>query len=102
MRALVLASILVGMLAGCGDDPPKQYATYQDCFDDKFHDDMKPIVESIVTCCTDHEIGGMKGPVCGDVDADCINYLTANLKQTDADITVTTEACRVYVSEKAK
>ena len=97
MRALALASLV--LVAACGDDPPKKYTTYQACFDDVIKQDLTN-VETIVKCCIDHEIGGMKGPVCGATDADCINFLTANLKQTDADITTQMQACTDYLAQK--
>lgn len=101
MRGLVLgASLVVCLLAACGDEAAKQYSTYQLCFDDVIKQD-KTNVETIVKCCIEHEIAGEPGPVCGNDESNCINYLTANLKQTDADITVKTEACGAYVAAKA-
>ena len=47
------------------------------------------------------KVGGGEPPHCGDAESDCINYLTTNLKQTDADITVQQMACAAYVAEKA-
>jgi hypothetical protein len=100
MRTIVLAASLV--LVGCGDDPPKKYDSYQECFDDKVTKNMEPKIESIVSCCIDHEIDNAAGPVCGAEESDCINYLTLSLKQTDADITIQTEACAAYVAAKAE
>ena len=97
MRGLLLSLVFV---AACGGDSAKKYDTYQACFDDVIKQD-KTNIQTIVACCLDYEIGGMKGPLCGDADPDCINYLTANLKQTDADITVKQQACSAYVAEKA-
>ena len=98
MRALLVVVLLV---AGCGGSDPKKYTTYQECFDDKTEKDMKTAIEGIVQCCLDHEIGGAKPPLCGNDQAECINYLTANVSQTDADITVKTDGCAAYVAEKA-
>ena|SRR5688572_8330001 len=99
MRALLLASLI---LLGCSGEERKTYPTYQECFDDK-HDRMdKETIDSIVSCCIDHEIMGMEGPVCGADDPACINYLTANLSQNDADISIQTQACAAYVAAKAK
>src|SRR5688572_20706097 len=96
MRALWIV-----FLIACGGGDAKKYASYQECFDDKTEKQDKMPVESIVSCCLDHEIGGMKPPLCGADQAECINYLTANVSQTDADITVKTDGCAAYVAEKA-
>ncbi len=98
MRALLVSLLFV--VAACGGDSAKTYDTYQACFDDVFKTG-KTNIQTIVQCCIDEEVGGMKGPLCGDADPDCINYLTANLKQTDADITAKQQACADYVAEKA-
>jgi hypothetical protein len=87
---------------GCGDDPAKKYPTYQECFTDKFEKQMVKRIESILECCLDHEIAGAKPPICGADAPACINYLTANLSQNDADIVVQTDACSQYESELAK
>ena len=97
-RSLVLAGLL---LVACGGDDPKKYTTYQECFDDKTEKEDKSAIEGIVQCCLDHEIGGAQPPLCGNDDAECINYLTANVSQTDADITVKMQGCAEYVSQKA-
>lgn len=99
-RALILASLL---LAACGEDAPKSYRSYQECFDDKFDKQKKSTTESIVQCCLDHSVGsGTEPPNCGNDDPACINYLTANLSQNDADITAQTTACSAYINEKNK
>lgn len=97
MRGLLIATLLLG---ACSSDSSKSYETYQACFDDVIK--SKPMkTETIVECCLERDIGGGKPPHCGDAEPDCINYLTTNLKQTDADITVQQEACAAYVAEKA-
>ena len=100
MRALVLAGWIV--VVGCGGDDPKKYTSYQECFDDKTEKEDKMPVEAIVQCCLDHEVAGAQPPLCGVDQPECINYLTANLAQTDADITVKMEACAAYDAEKNK
>jgi hypothetical protein len=92
--------VFVVVVAACGSDSKKKYDTYQACFDDVIKQD-KTNVQTIVECCIDKEIGGMKGPLCGADEPECINYLTNNIKQTDADITVKQQACQAYVAEKA-
>ncbi|MDQ3365634.1 MAG: hypothetical protein M3680_09410 [Myxococcota bacterium] len=104
MRSLALVSlVLTSLLFACGGDDDKHapYDTYQACYDAHFEDEMLPTMESIVVCCLDHPIAGMTQPVCGDTEADCINYLTVNLSQTDADISVKTAACNEYVVQKS-
>jgi hypothetical protein len=98
MRDLLLVFVVV--VAACGGDSKKKYDTYQACFDDVIKQD-KTDVETIVECCLEYEVGGMMGPLCGATDPDCINYLTINLDQTDADIQVKQQACAAYVAEKA-
>ncbi len=102
MRALLLGCLVLTALTACSSDEEKTYATYQECFDDLTQHAKKTTVDSIVECCIDHTVAGAKGARCGDTDADCINYLTANLKQTDADITVQTQACSAYIAAKAQ
>ena len=100
MRGLLLAALVLGLFTACGDEAAKKYSTYQLCFDDVIKQDKTPS-ETIVKCCIEHEIAGEKGPVCGNDESNCINYLTVNLNQTDADITIKQEACAAYVVEKA-
>ena len=97
MRALLVSLVFV---AACGGGSSKKYDTYQACFDDVIKQD-KTNVETIVECCIDKQIAGMDGPLCGADEPECINYLTTNIKQTDADITVKQQACAAYVAEKA-
>ena len=99
MVDLRIGLVLVLVVAACGGEDPKKYASYQECFDDKTEKQMKTPVEGIVQCCLDHDIGGAKPPHCGADQPACINYLTANVSQTDADITVKTEGCSAYVAE---
>jgi hypothetical protein len=98
VRALVWAVVVCGLVVACSEDA-KTYPDYQTCFDDKFEHDQLTNVEAILACCLDHEIGDQPAPQCGATEAECINYLTANLAQTDADITVQTTACAQYVAE---
>ena len=92
--------LIVTLLAACGGDSAKSYETYQACFDDVIK--SKPMkTDTIVECCLEKKVGGGEPPHCGDAESDCINYLTTNLKQTDADITVQQMACAAYVAEKA-
>ncbi|MDQ3336747.1 MAG: hypothetical protein M4D80_16390 [Myxococcota bacterium] len=100
MRALLMSLTLLLLGAACGGGESKTYDTYQACFDDVLKQG-KTNVETIVECCIDKEIGGMKGPLCGADEPACINFLTSNIRQTDADITVKQQACQSYVVEKA-
>lgn len=91
-----IAFALVVLLSACGEDKPKAYPTYNECFDDVALVQMKPVLDSIVECCLDHEIGGIEH-VCMDSMADCINYLTANLNQCRADTVQVRDGCTMYV-----
>lgn len=97
--ALALASMLVMPLVACGSSSEKAYDTYQECFDD--HTEKEHLInsEAITVCCLDHEIGGVK-QVCGATEADCINYITANLKQTSASTTEVQFGCSEYEMQK--
>ena len=97
MRGLMLSFLFV---VACSSEKTKSYPTYQECFDDVIKQD-KTNIESIVQCCIEETVGGMEGPLCGADEPECINYLTNNIKQTDADITVKQQACAAYVAEKA-
>ncbi|MEJ7602436.1 MAG: hypothetical protein WKG01_31380 [Kofleriaceae bacterium] len=94
MRSTILFAALV--LAACGDDPPKSYDTYQDCFDDQTLYDMMPVQESIVACCFDHPIDGNR-PVCQGTVPDCINFLTINLSQVSASPGEVRASCEEYI-----
>lgn len=98
MLRVAMASLV--LLAACGGDSEKTYDTYQLCFDDKTEKQNETATDAIVRCCLDHDIMGMPKPVCGATQPDCINFLTANLSQTDADIAIQTAACQKYVDEK--
>ena len=101
LRALSLAAVvwMPFVLGACGDDPPKSYATYQDCFDDETQVGMVVTADAIVACCIDHPIAG-KSPACGDTKPDCINYLTANLNQTSASTTEVSDSCGAYITQR--
>jgi len=99
MRSLA-SCVVLGLLAlGCGEDGPKEFPSYQECFDELTLDDGRMKIDAIVACCLEHPINGT-APSCGADQSECINYLTVNLAQTDADITVQTEACTAYLSER--
>jgi hypothetical protein len=100
MRAILIA--LVACLPfGCGDDghDATPFTSFQACFDNHTDVELLPTHTAIVVCCLDHPIVGMS-PACGDTEADCINYLTANLNQTDASTTQVMDACVDYISQK--
>ncbi len=100
LALLIAVVVVVGIDIGCksesGADP---FPTYQECFD-KLHDiDMKLVEDTIVECCLEHPIDKVK-PVCKDTVPDCINFLTANLKQTSASTVEVMEACQTYIDER--
>lgn len=98
-RMVLLATLVLGSGAGCGEDPPKGFATYQECFDE-YHDFGMGlgINESILECCLSHPIDDVM-PACGGSAPDCINYLTANLNQTSASTTEKMDACGTYADQ---
>ena len=86
--------------AGCDDGHvATRFSTYQACFDD--HQDRLRLdaSESIVECCLLHTIGGER-EACGPNRATCINYLTANLDDSDGGITRISLACDEYLGRK--
>lgn len=87
------------LAAACSGDTVQSYDTYQECFDDKVERNMKPVIESIISCCFDHEIGGEQF-ACKDTAPDCINYLTANLNQVDASTVEVMDACNQYIEKR--
>lgn len=98
-RTLLLATLVLGTAAGCGEEPPKAFATYQECFDDYYDFGMGLIAtDSILECCLFHPINDLM-PACGGSVPDCINYLTANLSQTSASTVEQMEACNAYVDQ---
>jgi hypothetical protein len=90
-----IAFALVVLLTACGEEKPKAYPTYNECFDDLALVQMVPVIDAIVECCHDHEIGGVER-VCLATMPDCINYLTANLRQCRADTVQVRDACTLY------
>jgi hypothetical protein len=100
LRAIAMTLSLAALPFGCkSDDGPEAYPTYQECFDDHTLTEMLPIEEAIVVCCLEHPIANVS-PACGATKADCINYLTANLKQTSAGVGEVMNACQTYVDQK--
>ncbi len=81
----------------CGEDGPdtSNFTTFQLCFDTHFEDEMLMPFDAIVDCCIHHPIGGMKN-ACGADKPECINYITANLDQTDASTIEVMTACESY------
>ncbi|MEO8700599.1 MAG: hypothetical protein ABI867_11175 [Kofleriaceae bacterium] len=96
MKATLFALLV---LAACKDTSGTEpFETYQLCFDEQTEKQLKPVVDSLVECCLEHAIDGVK-PVCKDTMPDCINYLTANVLQTDASTTEISEGCTEYLAE---
>jgi hypothetical protein len=97
-RTLLLATLMLGFV-GCGEDEPEAFPSYQECFDE-FHDFGRglSVPDSIIECCLSHPINGAM-PACGANQPDCINYLTNNLKQTDASTVEVMETCGVYADQ---
>lgn len=98
-RTVLLATLVLGLGVGCGEDGPEAFPAYQECFD-KFFDfgrGMSP-TESILECCLLHPIDGQM-PACGADMPECVNYLTANLDQTSASFVEVQEACTTYANQ---
>ncbi|MGE0545753.1 MAG: hypothetical protein AB7O24_26840 [Kofleriaceae bacterium] len=97
-RVLLLASLVCAQLGCNGDEGAEAFPTYQECFDDHTEEENLPVKEAIIVCCLEHPIGGTT-MVCGGAKADCVNYLTNNLKQTSASVTDVMDACDEYVNQ---
>jgi len=102
-RFVVLATLCCLSLAvegGCGSNPPdaEPYDTYQDCFDDHHVTESLSVHDSIVVCCLDHPIAGVK-PACGATAPDCETYLGTNLATTSATPAEVTMSCADYITE---
>jgi hypothetical protein len=94
MRHILFTLLLV---SACKSDPVKSYDDFQACFDDQTLNDPALIaVDKILLCCLDHPIGGVT-PACKTTKAECINFLTDNLKQTDASVVDLMDGCQMYV-----
>jgi hypothetical protein len=96
LRGLVLIYVFSLPVACKDTSGAKPYDTYQDCFDDQTFKVKLDTNDAIITCCTDHPIGG-KTKACLESKADCINFLTANLNQTSASTTEVSDACQSYI-----
>ena len=97
MRSILIA-ILFATACG-GDDEAEAYPTYQECFDDHHNNESLGIQESIVVCCLEHPIAGVK-PVCGNTTAECATYLGTNLGSASATQADVTAACSTYITQK--
>jgi hypothetical protein len=94
LHAVLMAVAAVTSVVGCESDETPGAATYQECFDDR--PDSATAQDKVVDCCLDFVIGGLRY-ACGTTTAECINYLTANLNQTDIDQPGKQAACEMYV-----
>lgn len=94
LHAVLLAVAAAASVVGCSSEETPGAATYQECFDDRPDGDLAQ--DKVLACCLDYVIGGMRY-ACGTTTAECINYLTANLKQTDIDQPGKQAACEMYV-----
>jgi hypothetical protein len=90
----VMLAVALATSVGCESDEPPSAATYQECFDDRPDNDLAQ--DKIITCCLDYIVDGVRY-ACGTTTAECINYLTANLDQTDAGQPEKMTACEMYV-----
>ncbi|MDB4960651.1 MAG: hypothetical protein JWP01_650 [Myxococcales bacterium] len=101
MKAAALLVVSLSWFAACGgDDGAAAYPTYQECFDERVEGEGLVVTKAIVLCCLENPIAGT-APACGDAAPDCINYLTANLNQTDATPAEVMESCADYVDQKS-
>ncbi|MBL0213854.1 MAG: hypothetical protein IPQ07_08225 [Myxococcales bacterium] len=87
------------LIAACGSSgsDAEPYDTLQACFDDHHNVEALAVQESIVICCLEHPIAGVK-PACGTTATACAAFVDANLDTTvtTADIT---PACADYISQ---
>jgi hypothetical protein len=93
LHAILMAVVAATSVVGCESDEVPSAATYQECFDDR-PDNAAP-QDKVVDCCLDFIIGGLRY-ACGITTADCINYVTASLDQTDIDQPGMRAACEMY------
>jgi len=92
--------VLISLLCvACHNNDAEPFPTFQECFDDHHNVEALPVGESIVVCCLDHPIAGVK-PVCGSTAAACMTYLGANLSATSASATEVSAACTDYITKK--
>ena len=98
MRAPLFA-LMVVLAAGCGEDPPESFPTYQACFDARTMEAAQLVPDAIVMCCLDHPIGGVTS-ACGLTTPDCINYLTVELSQTSASTVEKMDSCAAYIRKR--
>lgn len=91
---VVFMAVALATSVGCESEEPPSAATFQDCFDDR--PDADPAQDKVMDCCLDFIIGGLRY-ACGETTADCINYVTANLDQTDIDQPGKQAACEMYI-----
>ena len=96
LRTLLFVSVCLSACSGGGANDP--FATYQACFDEHHTTESLSINDSIVVCCLDHPIAGVR-PACGNTATDCIAYVGANLS-TGATAQDIQGACSDYISKK--
>ena len=111
MRSVMLSALLCLPLlhAACGDDKTNDtgdaepFDTFADCYDDHHNEESLPVGEAIVVCCIDHPIGGDDANVvCGEVAADCEDYVDANIGDDSVTATEITAACADYITQRSE
>jgi hypothetical protein len=106
----VLSSLvfLLPLAAGCDDDHDEDdepFATFQACFDDHAKSEGLTPETAIKICCLDHGIGDPPvdpNVVCGETQAVCETYVSAELADADAAASVITSACAGYLVDRTK
>ena len=106
MRFAVAATVLssVVLFAACGSDDEGEgeaFPTFQECFDDHHNAEALSVNNSIVVCCIDHPINGVK-LVCGADATACKTYLGTNLSSSSATDAEVDAACADYATQKGQ
>lgn len=94
LHTVLMAVAAVTSVVGCESEETPGAASFQECFDDRPDGDLAQ--DKVIACCLDYVIAGVRY-ACGTTTAECINYVTSNLDQTDIDQPGKQAACEMYV-----
>ena len=103
--ALIVPFALPLLQIGCSTNKPSDvvpFDTFQACWDDHHVNEGFTVQRAIEICCIDHPIGRTaQNKVCGETDAACQTYVTANLSPGSATAAEVMTACGDYILDRA-
>jgi hypothetical protein len=103
LRASIIASFFVFATSACDshDEGEEAFDTFDDCYVDHHDVEAFDVIDSIKICCLDHPIGGTDpNIVCGETQADCEDFVDAEVLDPDATVDEIATACEEYLVDR--